>query len=130
MSEWKEVSRAEAIAALDAGTHDVERENVSEQDNIAVWLPVQTNEKFFPHGRKYRIRRKQEYRDVRLPLGVKEEPKRGDQFFVLSEYVPKGYMQVPWLGNTDQLRALSRRAIYTDESIAQEAVRAMGWATE
>jgi hypothetical protein len=130
MSEWKEVPRAEAITALDAGTHEAERKNLK-AEHVSGWVKVQpTTSDWWPIDASYRIRRKQEYRGVQLPLGVKEAPEMDAHIFFLSEYDECGYAHRTWDASERQQRALSRRAIYTDEAVVQEAVRAMGWATE
>jgi len=132
MSEWKEVSRAQAVTALEEGEHEVERECYDDGfADVGEWVDVNKHTEHWPPNRKYRIRRKQEYRDVRIPLGVKEAPEVETQIFYLDPLSTKGYEIRPFIGGSSWLaNALSRRAIYTDEVTVKEAVQAMGWGTE
>lgn len=122
-TEWKEATRAEAITALDAGTHDVERFG-----QIA-WVTLTKSGRDFGLNDEYRIRAKREYRVIRIPLGVKEAPRNHAECFYLAPMEERGYLDLRWDGNEWQLKALSRRAIYTDEAVVKEAVAAM-WGTE
>ena len=122
MSEWKEVLADEAVRAYLNGDYDVRRPKGHE------W--VDKLDSVFDAHVKYQIRRKQEYRDVRLPLGVKEAPGNHAECFYLAPMEERGYLDLRWDGNAWQLKALSRRAIYTDEATVKEAVAAMGWGTE
>jgi hypothetical protein len=122
MSEWKEVLADEAVRAYLNGDYDVRRPKGHE------W--VDKLDSVFDAHVKYQIRRKQEYRDVRLPLGVKEAPEVGRLYFFLSGKEAHGYNTSIWDGRDSECRALSRRAIYTDEVIVKRAVAAMGWGTE
>jgi hypothetical protein len=79
---------------------------------------------------KYQIRHKQEYRDARIPLGVKEAPEEDEAFFYLDAGSKNGYGYCPWGGIAWQLLHLERGLVYTDEAIVKEAVAAMGWGTE
>jgi len=130
MSEWKEVTPGEALDALHAGTHDVERHTYLGDGEEEMWLGVHPSEDHWRKDQKHRSRRKQEYRDVRLPLGVKEAPEIGSRIFFLNEHHKNGYGETFFKNVEDQLHGLSRRAIYTHEATVKKAVIAMGWGTE
>jgi hypothetical protein len=131
MSEWKEVSRAQAVTALEEGEHEVERECYDDGfADVGEWVDVNKHTEHWPPNRKYRIRRKQEYRDVRIPLGVKEAPEEDEVFFYLDAGSKNGYEYCPWGGIAWQLLHLERGLVYTDEAIVKQAVAAMGWGTE
>jgi hypothetical protein len=127
MNEWKLATPPEAMTALYAGTHDVER-RIS-PSNDAFWRAIKADERYWSPDQNHRIRPIKQYREInaRVPVGMTVKPKFGQKYLSIDLSLKEAIYERRWDNDKLDELAFDRGLCFDNEADATECARALGF---